>query len=56
MRDILPPYLVHAIDYVTGGYVPGAPSFAREDEADDVDDGEVGGMMDNSDSAAASPS
>lgn len=25
MRELLPPYLVRAIDYVTGGYVPGAP-------------------------------
>lgn len=25
MRDRLPPYLVRAIDYVTGGYIPGAP-------------------------------
>ena len=33
MRDRLPPYLVHAIDYVTGGYVPGAPVFAEEPEA-----------------------
>ncbi len=33
MRDRLPPYLVHAIDYVTGGYVPGAPVFAEELEA-----------------------
>lgn len=30
MRDWLPPYLVHAIDYVTGGYVSGAPSVAPE--------------------------
>lgn len=33
MRDRLPPYLVRALDYVTGGYVPGAPPFA-----DPVDD------------------
>lgn len=36
MRGLLPPYLVRAIDYVTGGYVPGAPPF--EPEADDGED------------------
>ena len=35
MRDRLPPYLVRAIDYVTGGYVPGAPAVAPETDADD---------------------
>ncbi|WP_370193337.1 ATP-dependent nuclease [Aurantimonas coralicida] len=36
MRDRLPPYLVRAIDYVTGGYAPGAPPFpALADEADE---------------------
>jgi len=36
MRAVLPPYLVRAIDYVTGDYVPGAP--AVEPEVDDGDD------------------
>lgn len=31
MRDRLPPYLVRAIDYVTGGYVSGAPA-VQDDE------------------------
>lgn len=35
MRERLPPYLVRAIDYVTGGYVPGLPLFCPEPEADD---------------------
>lgn len=34
MRDRLPPYLVRAIDYVTGGYVPGAPATVAEPEAE----------------------
>lgn len=42
MRTRLPAYLVRAIDYVTGGYVPGRPPFsAEEDEMDedlDTDD------------------
>ncbi len=33
MRYWLPPYLVRAIDYVTGGYVPGAPAIAPEPHA-----------------------
>ncbi|MGG7606628.1 ATP-dependent nuclease [Massilia sp. BKSP1R2A-1] len=37
MRERLPPYLVRAIDYVTGGYVPGAPPTAPDPEADDHD-------------------
>lgn len=35
MRDRLPPYLVRAIDYVTGGYVPGAPRIDPEIIAED---------------------
>lgn len=31
MRDQLPPYLVRAIDYVTGGYVAGAPAFQEKE-------------------------
>ena len=42
MRDRLPPYLVHAIDYVTGGYVPGAPAIALEPEAEDEEIGVAG--------------
>lgn len=34
VRDRLPPYLVRAIDYVTGGYVAGAPAIAPEPEAE----------------------
>ena len=37
MRGRLPPYLVRAIDYVTGGYAQGAPAIAPEPEADDED-------------------
>lgn len=37
MRDRLPPYLVHAIDYVTGGYIPGAPAVAPEPDAEDAE-------------------
>jgi putative ATP-dependent endonuclease of OLD family len=33
MRNRLPPYLVRAIDYVTGSYVPGKPIYAHEPEA-----------------------
>jgi len=40
MRAILPPYLIRAIEYVTGGYIPGAPPF--EPEAEDRE-GEKGG-------------
>ena len=39
MRDRLPPYLVRAIDYVTGGYVPGAPAIAPKPEAEDDESG-----------------
>jgi putative ATP-dependent endonuclease of OLD family len=42
MRDRLPPYLVRAIDYVTGGYVPGAPAIAPEPEAEDEEIGVAG--------------
>lgn len=35
MRERLPPYLVRAIDYVTGGYVPGAPMIAELEAEDD---------------------
>jgi len=41
MRESLPPYLVRAIDYVTGGYLPGKPEFAVEPEVEEV---EIGGM------------
>ena len=34
MRQRLPPYLVRAIDYVTGGYVPGQPPFSADVEAE----------------------
>ncbi|AUC11322.1 hypothetical protein BLX90_13245 [Rhizobium sp. Y9] len=34
MRNWLPPYLVRAIDYVTGGYVAGAPAIAPEPDSD----------------------
>lgn len=36
MRDRLPPYLVRAIDYVTGGYIPGEPAIAPEPEAEEI--------------------
>ncbi|MEO7692110.1 MAG: ATP-binding protein [Sphingomonas sp.] len=42
MRDRLPPYLVRAIDYVTGGYVPGAPAIVPELEAEDEEIGGAG--------------
>lgn len=45
MRARLPPYLVRAIDYVTGGYVPGEPAIAAEPEAE-VNDIEVAGIGD----------
>lgn len=35
MRQALPPYLVRAIDYVTGGYVAGAPAVAPEEEVEE---------------------
>lgn len=38
MRERLPPYLVRAIDYVTGDYVPGAPMIAEPE----AEDGEIG--------------
>jgi putative ATP-dependent endonuclease of OLD family len=34
MRQRLPPYLVRAIDYVTGGYVPGQPPFSADVDAE----------------------
>jgi putative ATP-dependent endonuclease of OLD family len=34
MRQRLPPYLVRAIDYVTGGYVPGQPALSADVEAE----------------------
>lgn len=34
MRDWLPPYLVRAIDYVTGGYIPGLPAVVADPEAE----------------------
>ena len=37
MRERLPRYLVRAIDYVTGAYVPGAPPIAPDPEAEDHD-------------------
>lgn len=40
MREWLPPYLVRAIDYVTGDYVPGAPSIIAVSEAEEF--GEAG--------------
>lgn len=43
MRGLLPPYLVRAVDYVTGGYVPGAPPFAPEVDESEGDDVGVGG-------------
>ncbi|MCP5304967.1 MAG: AAA family ATPase [Chromatiaceae bacterium] len=42
MRDRLPPYLVAAIDYVTGGYVPGAPAIATEQESEEDETGAAG--------------
>ena len=42
MRDWLPPYLVRAIDYVTGGYVPGAPATAPEPDAEGEEIGGAG--------------
>ncbi|WP_286869159.1 ATP-dependent nuclease [Sphingobium sp.] len=45
MRERLPAYLLRAIDYVTGGYVPGAPAFPAnpaEAEEEGDEDGEVG--------------
>lgn len=42
MRDRLPPYLVRAIDYVTGGYVPGAPAIVPEPEVEDEETGGAG--------------
>jgi putative ATP-dependent endonuclease of OLD family len=39
MRERLPGYLVRAIDYVTGGYVPGAPAFPA-DPADAEEEGD----------------
>jgi len=42
MRQRLPNYLVRAIDYVTGGYVPGAPAFPADAADAEHEDGEVG--------------
>ena len=42
MRDWLPPYLVRAIDYVTGGYVPGAPATGPEPDSEDEEIGAAG--------------
>ena len=42
MRDRLPAYLVRAIDYVTGGYIPGAPAIAPKPEAEDDESGSAG--------------
>lgn len=47
MRDRLPPYLVRAIDYVTGGYIPSAPATSGNPpeppaENKDVEDAEMG--------------
>ena len=42
MRALLPPYLVRAIDYVTGGYVPGAPGFAPNADDGAGEDGTGG--------------
>jgi putative ATP-dependent endonuclease of the OLD family len=41
MRNRLPPYLVRAIDYVTGGYVPGSPSIGEDSKGEP---GEVGAV------------
>lgn len=43
MRGLLPPYLIRAIDYVTGGYVPGAPPFTPAADEGKGDDEGVGG-------------
>lgn len=45
MRKRLPPYLVRAIEYVTGGYIPGTPAFTPDPEDEDDEPGvqEVGG-------------
>lgn len=37
MRKRLPSYLVRAIDYVTGGYAPGAPAIPNDTGQDDVE-------------------
>ncbi len=37
MRDRLPPYLVRAIDYVTGGYVPGTPAIEPDAEDEEIE-------------------
>ncbi|MCY1355844.1 hypothetical protein D9M69_422810 [compost metagenome] len=34
MREWLPPYLVRAIDYVTGSYVPGKPAITPDPDAE----------------------
>lgn len=43
MRDRLPPYLVRAIDYVTGGYVSGSPAMAADPEDEKVGVAEMNG-------------
>lgn len=42
MRERLPPYLVRAIDYVTGGYVAGAPAIPNNPTDEDKDFGVAG--------------
>ncbi len=42
MRERLPPYLVKAVDYVTGGYVAGAPAIPAQPDTGDEEDGVVG--------------
>lgn len=42
MRDQLPPYLIRAIDYVTGRYAHGAPALAPEPDAEDQGVGGAG--------------
>ncbi|MFT8989455.1 MAG: AAA family ATPase [Gluconobacter albidus] len=41
MRERLPSYLVRAIDYVTGGYEPGAPAFPNDQGKNEEDEVEV---------------
>lgn len=42
MRERLPTYLVRAIDYATGAYVPGTPDFPNDPADDDEDVGVAG--------------
>lgn len=53
MRDVLPPYLVRAIDYVTGEYVPGAPAFEPAPGDEDGADGYEAVVAGTLDAAAA---